>query len=125
MRIAGSTVRGMLWTGILVITLSGCGSAPTSAPHVSPSTPALTSRSKTPHKHRAVHIKGIVTAITPQYILVKTTSGTVWTVVLSSRTHYRHNKGPIKSSAIVAGSTVMVLARHKSSRDIARVIRLL
>ncbi|MCL4352263.1 MAG: hypothetical protein M1318_06400, partial [Firmicutes bacterium] len=79
MRSSWSKVRDMLWAGLLVVSISGCGNTPASAAPVSQSAPASASHSKTLHKHSAVHIKGVVTAITSEHIVVKTKSGTVWT----------------------------------------------
>lgn len=120
-----SKVRHLFWLGLLMVLVSGCGSTQANPSPASQSTRVSTSHSKTAHKHRGVHIKGVVTTITPEQIVVKTKSGTVWTIAVSSHTHYRQKKVSIKSSAIVPGKTVVILARHKSSRYIARVIRLL
>lgn len=120
-----SKMRYLLWSGLLIAALSGCGRTQASPSSAAAPAPASTRHHKTRHTHQAVRVKGVVTTITPAHILVKTSSGTVWTFVVSSHTHYRRKKVAIKFSAIVPGSIVWVLARHQSSRDIARVIRLL
>ena len=108
-----------------MVSVTGCGAA--QASHAKP--PASSSQSSThtkkkAHKSKGVHVKGAVSSVSSSKLIVKTKAGTVWTFTLSSHTKYREKKKTISASQIKAGETVGVVARHRKSSLIARVVRL-
>ncbi len=123
--VMASLLKRMILISVMAVSVTGCGAA--QASHTTPQASAShssTHTKKKPHKQKALHVKGSVSSVSSSKLIVKTKAGTVWTLALTSHTKYREKKNTISSTQIKPGETVVVVARHRKSSIVARVVRL-